>query len=318
MASRSCSTSTDPATRALVFVHGWSCDRSYWVNQMASFAPRHRVVAIDLAGHGESGSGRESWTMPAFGGDVAAVARQIGADDVILVGHSMGGDVIVDAALQLGGRVRGLVWIDVYSDLNLDEADGRDTEDPFVTSLRGDFRAEVDRFVRAMFPPDADPALVDRVAGGHGIRAAQRSRSTAARHSRRNLGPALAGLRAARDFRSFDQPGRLGHRRGVDAAGRSPAGLPRRGRPLPDAGGPRAVLGSPRRGDRELRLTPSGTADGPSEPQAARRTRGLSLAAPRARPEAGVPCHARLARLAKPGATAPGPGSLRRARRPDE
>ena len=105
------------------FVHGWSCDRSYWIHQMRSFAPRHRVVSVDLAGHGESGTGRESWTMPAFGGDVAAVARRIGADDVVLVGHSMGGDVIVDAALQLGGRVRGLVWIDVYSDLTLDEAD---------------------------------------------------------------------------------------------------------------------------------------------------------------------------------------------------
>jgi pimeloyl-ACP methyl ester carboxylesterase len=180
----------------LVFVHGWSCDRSYWVNQMASFAPRHRVVAIDLAGHGESGSGRESWTMPAFGGDVAAVVRQIGADAAILVGHSMGGDVIVDAALQLGGRVRGLVWIDVYSDLNLDEAHGEEV-DRFVASLRGDFRTEVDRFVRGMFPPDADPALVDWVAGDMAA-APPEIAIDCVRHSMINLGPALAGLRALR------------------------------------------------------------------------------------------------------------------------
>ena len=44
---------------ALVFVHGWSCDRSYWRGQVGEFARRHRVVVVDLAGHGESGAGRE-------------------------------------------------------------------------------------------------------------------------------------------------------------------------------------------------------------------------------------------------------------------
>jgi pimeloyl-ACP methyl ester carboxylesterase len=177
----------------LVFVHGWSCDRTYWVHQLPAFAARHRVASVDLAGHGESGSGRESWTMAAFGGDVAAVARRIGADDLVLVGHSMGGDVIVDAALQLGERVRGLVWIDVYSDLDLVEADARGQEDPFITRLRGDFRAEVDRFVRGMFPPDADPGLVDRIAGDMAS-APPEIAIDCARQSRLNLGRALAGL----------------------------------------------------------------------------------------------------------------------------
>jgi pimeloyl-ACP methyl ester carboxylesterase len=181
----------------LVFVHGWSCDRSYWVNQVRSFAPRHRVVAIDLAGHGESGTDRESWTMPAFGGDVAAVARQIGAADLVLVGHSMGGDVIVEAALQLAGGIRGLVWIDVYDDLDRDEAVEQDWVDRFVAGLRGDFRAEVDRFVRGMFPPDADPALVDRIAGDMAS-APPDIAIDCLRHAKRNLGPALAGLRTLR------------------------------------------------------------------------------------------------------------------------
>jgi pimeloyl-ACP methyl ester carboxylesterase len=39
--------------RPLVFVHGWSCDRTYWREQMDEFAKRHRVVAIDLGGHGD-------------------------------------------------------------------------------------------------------------------------------------------------------------------------------------------------------------------------------------------------------------------------
>ena len=38
----------------LVFIHGWSCDRSYWRAQVEYFAKQYQVITIDLAGHGES------------------------------------------------------------------------------------------------------------------------------------------------------------------------------------------------------------------------------------------------------------------------
>ena len=41
-------------TPAFVFVHGWTCDRSFFAAQAEHFAQRHRVVSIDLRGHGES------------------------------------------------------------------------------------------------------------------------------------------------------------------------------------------------------------------------------------------------------------------------
>ena len=70
-------------TPAPVFVHGWSCDRRYWRGQLAALADRHQVVAVDLAGHGESGGGRQRWTMAAFGDDVAAVVRHLGLGAVV-------------------------------------------------------------------------------------------------------------------------------------------------------------------------------------------------------------------------------------------
>ncbi|HEX5013322.1 MAG TPA: alpha/beta hydrolase [Candidatus Limnocylindrales bacterium] len=146
---------------ALVLVHGWSCDRTYWRGQ-AELARRHRVVTIDLAGHGESGTGRASWTMPAFGGDVAAVVEQLGLGDVVLVGHSMGGDVIVEAALRLRGRVRGLVWVDTYPALGTPSPEAE--IDAFVEPFKADFAGRTDAFVRSMFTPASDPALVDFVA----------------------------------------------------------------------------------------------------------------------------------------------------------
>src|SRR5262245_65892452 len=55
---------------ALVFVPCGGCNRGFWDGQMAYFAAKHRVVALDLAGHGQSGAGRKDWTMAAFGQDV--------------------------------------------------------------------------------------------------------------------------------------------------------------------------------------------------------------------------------------------------------
>ena len=75
----------------LIFVHGWCCDRSYWREQLPYFAEKHRVVAIDLAGHGESGLNRKAWTLDAFGDDVAAVAAKLSLKQMVLIGHSVGG-----------------------------------------------------------------------------------------------------------------------------------------------------------------------------------------------------------------------------------
>jgi pimeloyl-ACP methyl ester carboxylesterase len=147
---------------ALVFVHGWSCDRSYWSSQLSYFAGRYQVVAIDLAGHGESGDGRQAWTMRAFGDDVLAVVEKLGLGELVLIGHSMGGDVIVEAALHLAGRVVGLVWADVYSSLG--EPRTREQIEHFRTPFRQDFVTATRDLVRRMFVPSSDADLVERVA----------------------------------------------------------------------------------------------------------------------------------------------------------
>ena len=126
---------------AIVFVHGWSCDRRYWHGQVGHFAARFTVVTVDLAGHGESGTGRRSWTMPAFGEDVAAVVTGLDLPEVVLVGHSMGGDVVVEAARRLRPRVRGLVWVDVYRSLDESGSDAATEEETaaFMAPFRVDF-----------------------------------------------------------------------------------------------------------------------------------------------------------------------------------
>jgi pimeloyl-ACP methyl ester carboxylesterase len=147
---------------ALVFVHGWSCDRRYWSAQVDYFADRHQVVAVDLAGHGDSGVGRKAWMMPCFGADIVAVVKPLGLRRMLLIGHSMGGDVIVEAALRLPGRVTGLVWVDTYSSLGETESD--DQIEEFIAPFRADFVTCTRDFVTQMFPPGSDPELVEWIA----------------------------------------------------------------------------------------------------------------------------------------------------------
>ena len=130
---------------ALVFVHGWSCDRSYWRAQTDHFEASHRVVAIDLGGHGESGLGRKDWTMAAFGGDVRAVVEALGLRKIVLVGHSMGGHVIVEATQLMPDRVAALVLVDTFEDV--DRARARRNSSAF--SLQCAPTSEDDRSVGA-------------------------------------------------------------------------------------------------------------------------------------------------------------------------
>lgn len=148
---------------ALVFVHGWSCDQTYWKYQVPEFSKHYTVVTLDYSGHGKSGANRENFTMESFGDDVAAVVNDLKLDKVILIGHSMGGNVIIDASTKLPGRVLALVGVDIYEQL-VDTVFTREMMTQFTEPFYSDFRNSVNGFVRSMFRPDADPALVEMVA----------------------------------------------------------------------------------------------------------------------------------------------------------
>lgn len=177
----------------VVLVHGWAGDRSYWDEQIKFLAARYQVVALDLGGHGESGLGRTDWNLPAFGDDVVAVVDDIGARNVALVGHSMGGDAVTYAAQQLGERVCGLVWVDTLRSLTPEPDSPPEAIEAFAAPFRDDFEATVDQFVRGMFPASADPALVDRIAADMAD-ASRESAVGSIRYALNRVRPLLAAL----------------------------------------------------------------------------------------------------------------------------
>lgn len=86
----------------LLFVHGWCCDHTYWRKQVPLFRRRHRVVAVDLRGHGRSSKPKQDYTMAAFARDLEWLIVQLDLRRPVVIGHSMGGVI----ALHLAGRNR--------------------------------------------------------------------------------------------------------------------------------------------------------------------------------------------------------------------
>ncbi len=100
----------------LVFIHGWTCRRSYWLPQLDYFSNKYSVAALDLPAHGDSGRGdRTQWGVASFALDVAACVNELNVAEVILVGHSMGGAVALEAARLLGTKTAGVVLIDTFA-----------------------------------------------------------------------------------------------------------------------------------------------------------------------------------------------------------
>ena len=141
----------------LVFVHGWSCDARYWRAQIPHFSKRYRVVTIDLAGHGHSGSTRSHYTMKTFGEDVRAVTEAIGGRKVILIGHSMGGSVIAEAARLIPDRVIGLIGVDTLE--NIEYPMTPEEFAKMISPLETDFPGGSRRFIEEMMLPGTDPKL---------------------------------------------------------------------------------------------------------------------------------------------------------------
>jgi pimeloyl-ACP methyl ester carboxylesterase len=145
---------------AAILVHGGFCDRHDWRAQIDALAPHCRVVAFDMPGHGESPLPEEP-TVAALGRAVRAVTQRHGGQRVVLIGHSLGVDVILEAWRQSSANIAGFVLIEGGL---VASGDG----EAAVSALREKIRAiGLNAFLTAsfaqMFVAASDPQLRSRV-----------------------------------------------------------------------------------------------------------------------------------------------------------
>lgn len=96
----------------ILLVHGWSCDHTYFAPQFERFGRKHRVVAVDLRGHGQSDKPEQAYTMAVFADDLASLCGELGLVRPVVIGHSLGGMIAVELARRFPDLPSALVLAD--------------------------------------------------------------------------------------------------------------------------------------------------------------------------------------------------------------
>jgi pimeloyl-ACP methyl ester carboxylesterase len=139
----------------LVFVHGIACHRGFWAPQVRYFASDHRVLAVDLRGHGGSDAPEQPYTIRGFAEDLAWTCARLEIPRPIVVGHSLGGLVALEFAAADAEQAGGVVLID---SVLLPGGERSDAVHALVAALR---TSDADRALRnyfaTFFGPDDDP-----------------------------------------------------------------------------------------------------------------------------------------------------------------
>ena len=145
----------------MVFVHGWTCNYSFFSPQLDHFEKHHRVVGIDLRGHGDSDSPEGDYGMEVLAEDVAWLCRRLGIAGAVVVGHSMGGAVGVELVARHPELASALVLVDSPMSAS---AEARAMLAGHLEFLRGPNAAKARRAgIEMMFLPTDDAEVKARV-----------------------------------------------------------------------------------------------------------------------------------------------------------
>ncbi len=148
----------------MVFLHGWSCDHTYFAPQFDYYRGEHRVVSLDLRGHGHSDKPQQRYSIGEFAEDVYWLCRELGVGRPIVLGHSMGGNISLELAARHPDEVSALVLVDspVIPPPAILESLAN-----FAAALNSEsFRDSARNFASRLFLPIDDPEVKKRVLGG--------------------------------------------------------------------------------------------------------------------------------------------------------
>jgi sigma-B regulation protein RsbQ len=149
---------------AVILIHGWATDANYWSAQIDALKSKYTVVAVNLAGHGASERNRSDWSMGNYGEDVATVARQLKNRRIVLVGHSMGADVALEASRRIGDRVIGIIAVDSLKSIGLPPMKQAEIDRQLAPFRENFIEATRNYATSTMFAKGADPMFVQKVA----------------------------------------------------------------------------------------------------------------------------------------------------------
>ena len=146
----------------ILLVHGWTCDHTFFEPQFGHFSTDHRVVAVDLRGHGQSDKPEQDYTPGAFADDLAWLCGELGLRKPVVIGHSMGGVIALELAARHPELPAAVVLLEAPIVV---PPDRRALAEQLTPALRSPGYREVQRgFVEgALFAPTDNPLRKARI-----------------------------------------------------------------------------------------------------------------------------------------------------------
>ncbi len=156
---------TGKGETTLLFVHGAFINKDYWNEQVEYFSPDYQVVTIDLAGHGKSGKDRNDWSIQAMGDDIITLIKELNLSNIILIGHSFGGDVILEVACKVPDLITGFVGVDNFKNAGAEMPEEIQKQvDQVISYLKNDFSNASEIYVRrALITSSTDGLISNRI-----------------------------------------------------------------------------------------------------------------------------------------------------------
>lgn len=151
-------TETGKGNTTIVFVHGWLGNTNWWNSQEAFLKDKYNIVRIDLGGHGKSDKTRQNWTSKQYSDDMKAVINQIDTSEVILVGHSMSGAYVIEAAVD-SPKVKAVILVDTLKDLD-DTFAPEQAEEFMFSHYRKDFKSAVENILPLYLFVEVTPVAI--------------------------------------------------------------------------------------------------------------------------------------------------------------
>lgn len=153
----------------ILLVHGWAAHSGFFAEARRRLSQSHRVLSVDLRGHGRSSVGSAALTIETLGADLASFAEALDLTDIVAVGWSMGAMALWAAEPRLAPRLSGLVIAEMSPALINNGADwpcglaGYQASDVerTVADILADWPAHVERFAPRLFSARADGAAPD-------------------------------------------------------------------------------------------------------------------------------------------------------------
>ena len=154
----------------LLFIHGWCINSSYWKDQQDYFSSKYKTIAFDLPGFGKSKAERENWTIEEYSKDIIRFIDHLNLKNVILIGHSMAGEIVLEAALTNHVAIKGIIGIDNFKMIDVQFTPQQYEEmNSFLKMIENDFKNTAPVYAeRMLLSPSTDETVSNRVKSDFG------------------------------------------------------------------------------------------------------------------------------------------------------